>query len=345
MRPSRLRRATALLAALALALTACGGEDDGGATDGTETPGDATDGADGQADGADGQADAASQELGISVASFDLAVGEDRRLIAGVQTADLGLVGFGEVSFQIGYLGEDQAASEPVEVTTATATFLPVPGMEPEAEDPGQPTVLLGQEGTGVYEARVDLAEPGFYGLRVVAELEDGTSREGQAMFQVLPEALVPQVGSAAPATENLTIADVEAGEVDPRVVDSRAQGDNELDPRLHDTVIAEALEAGRPVVVAVSTPVYCVSRFCGPLVEEVTELAETYGDAADFVHLEVWENFDEQALNAAASEWIQTEIGGNEPWVFLVDGEGTIVGRWDNVLDVAELEEQLQAL
>jgi hypothetical protein len=58
-----------------------------------------------------------------------------------------------------------------------------------------------------------------------------------------------------------------------------------------------------------------------------------------------VWRDFEARELNEAAAEWIQTEAGGNEPWVFLVDGDGIVQGRWDNVVDVEDLERRLAEL
>jgi hypothetical protein len=331
MRRPALRRTPALLAAAVLLLTACatgGGDDPEGAADGdAPTPA------------------AAEEELAVIVASYDVAVGEDQRLLAGVLTPEAAQLAFGEVTFQLGFLG-GEAAGEAELVGDIPARYLPVLGLEPEIEPTAQPTVLLGQPGTGVYEAFVTLEEPGFYGLRVTAELEDGTTRRGQTTFQVLPEPEVPAVGDEAPRSENLTVADVEAGEVLPVAVDSRAQGEDDEVPdvHLHDTTVAEALDAGTPVVVILSTPTYCVSTFCGPLTAELADVARDYEDVAAFVHIEVWRDFEDQELNEAAAEWIQTAGGGNEPWVFLVDGEGTIQARWDNVLDVEDLEQRLQA-
>jgi peroxiredoxin len=97
--------------------------------------------------------------------------------------------------------------------------------------------------------------------------------------------------------------------------------------------------------VVVVSTPTYCVSQFCGPITETVEGLADEYGDVAEFVHLEVWEDFNENVLNDAAAAWIQTESGGGEPWTFLVGADGRIAARWDNVLDADELRDLLEEL
>lgn len=321
--PGRTNRLVAALAAVTLAAAACSSDD------------------------GNDRADAAPEdiELIVSVASFDVAVGSGQRLMAGVLAQDRSLLAFGQVTFQLGYLG-DQAMGQATLSQAANASFRGIPGMEPEGAS-SQPTLLSDTSGAGVYVAHVDLDEPGFWGLRVVAELADGRELEGQTTFAVLAEPQVVTVGEDAPRTENPTIDDVEAGTVEAVALDSRAQGDDATveDRHLHVTVIAESIAEGRPLVVVVSTPVYCMSRFCGPLTETLANTAQQFSDRADFVHLEVWENFDEQRLNPAAAEWIQTEDGGNEPWVFLVDEDGRIAARWDNVLDLRALENELDAM
>jgi hypothetical protein len=326
-----LRTSAAALLGL-LALAACT------ADDGEQDPAD------------DATAQAAETELRVDVASFDLHVGEQQRLLIGVATMDQGLIAHGEIDIAVGPLDEDDPEQAVVSQET-TARFLPVPGDEPEGGGE-QPTVLVGEPGTGVYEARVDLDEPGLWALQVTAELADGTTRTGSTVFpQRQPGGLaegpqVPAVGDEAPRSTNLTVDDVDGTEVLPIMVDSRAGEDTDVpDPHIHDITIADAIEDGRPVVALFATPRYCMSRFCGPITETFAELAEQYEDRAEFVHVEVWRDFDAQELNEAAAEWIQTEAGGNEPWTFLIDDEGTIVARWDNVLDLEELRHELEQL
>ena len=326
-RAPRAGRRLALATAAALVLVACGGDD-------TPVVGDAPD------------ADDELAELSVAIASFDISAGEERRLMAGVFSPTRQLVAFGEVEFGLAYLGEGEETDMEAELDqVVTASFLGVPGLEPEG-DASQPT-LVDDTGSGVYAATVDLERPGVYGLQVAAELDDGSVVTGQQAFTVAEHSEIPDVGDDAPAVDNFTIEDVEDGLVEPVAVDSRAQdGDIDvLDPRLHSTSVADALEAGRPAVVAITTPVYCQTRFCGPLTEVVADLADDYADRADFIHIEVWEDFDEQQLNDAAARWIQTEFGGNEPWVFLVDDDGRIAARWDNVLDVDALVAELDQL
>ncbi|MEX2532782.1 MAG: hypothetical protein WD360_02320 [Nitriliruptoraceae bacterium] len=286
-------------------------------------------------------------ELSIAVASFDLAVGEDQRLMAGVFTAERQLVIGGEVEFTLVYLGDADATAGTVD-GRYDATFLPVPGIAPADFDPDVAIPQLSTDtGAGVYQADVTFADDGYWGLQVRATFDDGTVAEGQQRFFVAEAAEVLQVGESMPRIANFTLDDVARGTIRSVALDSRAQNDGDQipDEHLHDTRIVDALDAGRPVVVLVATPVYCVSRFCGPLVDVIAALANDYGDAIAFVHLEVWEDFEEQQLNDAAAALIQTETGGNEPWLFVADETGTVMARFDNVLDEAELRRVLDML
>ena len=96
-----------------------------------------------------------------------------------------------------------------------------------------------------------------------------------------------------------------------------------------------------------VSTPVYCVSRFCGPITDEIDELAREYGDRVAFVHLEVWQDFEEQVVNPAAQEWIFPRDGSDarEPWVFVIGADGVVQARFDNVATDAELRAAVEAV
>jgi hypothetical protein len=295
-------------------------------------------------DGSDAAADvdprptvtASDEDLAVAVASFDLAVGEDERFIAGLLTPErVGIVG-GEAEMVF-----TPPAATTEDVVSTTATFLSVPGLEPDVPL-DQPTVVEAADGVGVYETTVGFDRPGYWELTVTATV-DGEERVGTTTFEVLEEHQIVDVGEPAPRTETLTVD----SDADAAAIDSRAAGDGDVpDPTLHDITIAEAIERGRPTVVVFSTPVYCVSRFCGPITDTVEDLAGTYGDRAEFVHVEIWQDFNEGVLNPAVEEWIlPPEGGGGEPWVFLVGADGNVAARWDNVLDREELVAHLDQL
>lgn len=303
----------------------------------------------------DAAADADPDELAVVVASFDLAVGDGQRLLAGVFTPDRRIVGGGEVEMMLSRPSED---GTPEPAGSATGRFLPVPGTDTPT-DLAAPTILdepaahehgSGQDGTphdhgdltaGVYAAEVDLDRPGIWELTVTATV-DGVLRKGSTAFEVLPGNEVPMPGDPAPRVATPTLDDG----LPPEAIDSRAISDGVVpDEILHTTDVADALAAGRPTVVVFSTPTYCTSRFCGPITDTVEELAHRYSDRAAFVHVEIWRDADAARMNAAVAPWIATEAGGNEPWVFLIGADGMIAARWDNVLDEAELTSLLEQL
>ena len=295
------------------------------------------------ATGCSSEQEPAFDELVAHVASFDMATGEDQRLLVGLFTGDNQPIGGGEIRVRIGRIPDgEQSADTQVQMSEAVdASFLPVPGKVPPSP-PASPAPL--DDGVGVYEAEVDLDQPGTWGVQVEVEA-GGEPITATAVFPVAEEHGVPTVGDPAPRVDNPTVDDPD---VAPAALDSRAQDEaTEVpDPELHDASIAEVLEAGRPMVVVISTPVYCVSQFCGPITETIAELSDTYDDRAEFVHLEVWEDFNAKELNPAAEEWIfDPQTGGNEPWVFLVGADGTIQQRWGNVLDAEELTTMLEEL
>lgn len=306
----------------------------------------------------DASVDGSDDSLSVAVASFDLAVGDDQRFIAGVLTPDRMVIGGGEVEMAFAYLPTD---GDPQPRGTTTASFLAVPGKEP-SETLSQPTVLGAAaahdhsdgadhshppdpaddpQAAGVYQTRVDLDQAGFWQVTATATI-DGEHRTGTAAFEVASEQEVPDVGDPAPIVETLTLDRA----VPTSAVDSRAIVDGHVpDPVLHTDDLADVLRSGRPAVVVFSTPVYCVSRFCGPITDTVEELAGVYNDRAAFVHVEIWSDRDAGELNVAVEEWIQTADGGSEPWVFLVGADGRIAARWDNVLDRDDLVSRLEQL
>ena len=323
--PPRLGRRALLLAGVGgLVLAACGGS--GG-------------------DGGSGASGTSGEGLVAEVASYEPVAGRNQRFIVGLFSEDRGMVSFGEADLSFSFLGAD-GGGEPRPGPSATATFQPLPGQDVPADGQG-PQYTSGAVARGVYGAEgIRFDEPGFWQVEVTAELDGGTER-ATAAFEVEDRTHVVDVGEPAPRTQNLLPGDADAP---PTAVDSRADPDGTVpDPELHSTTVADAIAAGRPVMVVVSTPVFCISRFCGPITDSVQELARRHGDRMDFVHIEVWRDFEANELNDAAAEWIWPDRQGDpaEPWVFLVGADGTIVERWDNVAtedDMARAVEDLLA-
>ncbi|HEX2054590.1 MAG TPA: hypothetical protein VHJ78_12805 [Actinomycetota bacterium] len=287
-----------------------------------------------------GQAD----QLAPQVASYDLAVGKQRFLV-GVLSQETELIGGGEVDLKFAYLGTRQEQTSGDIVSEQKATFLPIP---PEAgaavpEVPDRPSIVAGRQVNGVYSTEATFDRPGFWGVVVEADVEGEGRWTGRTTFQVNERHQFPWIGEEAPKSENLTLTSTDA----PRsAIDSRARDGKDVpDPELHGTTVAAAVASGKPTLLVVSTPTYCVSRFCGPVTDMVQGLAKDYAGQANFVHVEVWRDFEKQEVNRSAAEW--TLRGDNilEPWVFLIGPDGKISSRWDNVATRSEVEPALKEL
>ncbi|MGI8793184.1 MAG: hypothetical protein ACR2H3_08410 [Acidimicrobiales bacterium] len=315
-----------ILLVLALVGAACGGGESPSASPSTTAADDA--------------------QLVLTPANYELIAGSPQRVIAGIQTGGDGrLLAFGEVGFSFAYLGTKEApVQQPTTAFEATASYLPIPGQTLTLVAEDTPRLGNPSQGIGVYGASdVVFDRVGFWRVTATVDLA-GEAQSAQGVVAVKADGAVPAVGDDALATKNPVSG---ADGVDPASIDSRAKGSGTVpDGILHRTSIADALAAGRPLMIVISTPVYCQSRFCGPITDSVEALARAHEEGPmAFVHLEVWDDFEAKKVSPFASEWISTPDGAAEPWVFVVDATGKITHRFDNVATDAELSAAVAAV
>lgn len=323
------RRLVPAVIVLTLLVAACSGGDEPGSADPTTSPptGDAS-------------------TFSAQVASADLAVDSPERVQIGVfsSTADGGvqLLSFGRIDVTFSYLGAD-GGQTPTAGPATSAEYVPAPATS-EGGDGDGPTLTNPADARGVYQTPdITFPDAGIWNATVTAEVDGGAPMTLEAAFNVYPEHRIPAPGDEALATRNLTIHSKDAPAV---AIDSRAQdGAKVPDPELHDATIAGAIRAGTPVLVQFATPVYCQSRFCGPTVEAQEGLAAEYGDVAEFIHVEIWRNYDESTVNQAAAEWLLRGDELTEPWMYLIDADGVIVERWGPLFDLDDVRAALDGL
>jgi hypothetical protein len=187
------------------------------------------------------------------------------------------------------------------------------------------------------YYARVKFTYAGSWGVAIQATLKDGTVGTSNVAFFVREKSSIPVPGQKAIASDNLTKKDVK----------NVSEIDSGTPPNdMHDVKIKDAIAAGRPLVIVFSTPAYCTSRFCGPVNEEVEALQAIYKDRVDFVHIEIWRDFDKHVLNPTAKEWLSQPNGDvTEPWVYIVDKTGVIYDRFEGPSAKSVLEPDVKAV
>ena len=269
-------------------------------------------------DGSDGPADAATVVLPSTapfvpvLESSDLAVGETRLVLSLL----------------------DRAAPPrfPPGVTFTLRYFDPVTGGVRFRADHDLEVIPVGSE--TFYVAAAPLDRPGQWELQVIAALPNGESQlSARLPFLVAAAPLTPAVGAAAPATPTLTTADLPLAQL---------SSDRAPDPLLYEISVAGALRRGRPFVVLFSSLEACIVRqLCERALDQIKRLAPAAAVSA--IHVEPFRDAHGQGASAAAGALGDWHLR-NDPWLFVVAADGTILARFDTVVSDADLAAALAA-
>ena len=255
----------------------------------------------------------------IALASTDLAVGANRVVFAVIQMG-VGPLRDAEVEVQTFHLN---GAQPDTAKQTLQAAFRAWPG------------------GAGVYVIEPTFDAAGEWGLGIDARLPDGSKTKGGVRVNVAPTSLTPPIGSDAPRTVNKTARDV--AQLDELTTDTEPDAD------LYQKTIADALDEGRPLLVSFSTPAYCRTGTCGPQLDAIKQLKSERAGAANFIHVEVYDNpaeIREQGIASARVVPALVEWGlPSEPWTFVIDADGVIRAKFEGFVSAEELRESLDAL
>jgi hypothetical protein len=185
----------------------------------------------------------------------------------------------------------------------------------------------------GLYVAQLSFTRAGDWGVELLVSQAGGVFEPVRLAVTVEEAAATPAVGSAAPRSRNLIARDVK----NLRQIDTSLRPD----PRLHQVRIADAIAQGKPQLIVFATPQFCTTRMCGPVVDIVRTLLPTYGKRVAFTHQEIWQDFADKKVFPTVEEWRLF----TEPWIFVVDGQGIIRGKFEGLVTARELESALQQI
>jgi hypothetical protein len=185
----------------------------------------------------------------------------------------------------------------------------------------------------GLYLVRATFDQEGTWWVRLRPE---GMGPTQQAAFTVSATDEVPGVGDLAPAMKTSTLSDFSLDEI---------SSDDEPDPAFYQLSLDDALGNGRPTVVVFATPAFCVSQTCGPMLDQVKQVAPAHPNA-NFLHVEIYQNLDATSADdliivPAVLAWGLP----SEPWVFVIDSNGIVVARFEGAMKASELEAALEAV
>ena len=257
----------------------------------------------------------AVEELTVVVAATDLAVGRNR--------------------FAFGLLDVEG----PIRTPEVRVTFYHVDG------DPSKPAgqdmarfVRWPSSKAGVYVVQAQFPAPGRWGVVVeTPKVEGETPTFGQSGFIVKAESSSPALGEVPPPIVNRTASDV------PNLAELTSA--REPDPDLYRMTVADALESGRPSLIAFATPLFCSTATCGPQLQVLSALNERHAGKVNFIHIEVYENPHEMKEDFSAGR-VSPHMDQwgllTEPFTFVLDPDGRVASKFEGFATEEELEAAL---
>ena len=218
----------------------------------------------------------------------------------------------------------------------APAKFREVRGVNPHRHEGG--AIHNHVDARGVYVIdEVNFDRSGNWGAEFTVRTAAGDQPQVQGLaFAVVADPSAPGLGELVPASHNLTLSDV--GSIDE--IETRNPPDN-----MHDLSVAQALEEQKPFVVVFATPLFCVTKMCGPVTDVAAQLHDRYKERVNFIHIEPWD------LKVARNEGrlVQTDVMQewnlpSEPWVFVISDDGRVAARFEGLVSAEELEDKILA-
>ena len=191
----------------------------------------------------------------------------------------------------------------------------------------------------GVYVTLANFDAPGDWGAEITIARGTKTFKPIPFRFNVQEHSIELALGEPAPASVQATLASA----TDIEEIDSSSPPR----PAMHDITIADALKTRKPLVIAFATPAFCTSRTCGPVMDNVMDpLSQRYAANVIFIHVEPYVLRDLRETNIqnpvpATREWrLQSE-----PWVFIVNQDGKIAGKFEGIMAADEVDSVLAGL
>ncbi len=214
----------------------------------------------------------------------------------------------------------------------------------PDANGPEALTVQLARDGAPVgapitIARHADGVPIGYYPLETtfdapgtwtVSTTLDGNQVDQQFLVEPNGKSPIVQIGQAMIPVATPTTAD--AAGVTPICTRS---------PQcpFHGQTLTQALAAGTPVALMISTPQYCQTGVCGPVLDLVMEQAAAT-PGVTVVHAEVYTNPSAGPDPASAGLTPAVSAYGLsfEPSLFVARANGIVTARLDNIFDRGEL-------
>jgi hypothetical protein len=192
--------------------------------------------------------------------------------------------------------------------------------------------------GKAAYVAEMTLPRAGGYDATITLDGPGGRIGSGDFTLVAREQSPTPPIGSQAPSVRTPIAADV-GGNL--HLISS----DVFPDPRFYEHSVDELLAAHQPFVFTIYSPAFCPTTACGPLLRYMKEMISEFPGIA-FVHAEPYVMRDlggriQPVYEGGRYAWAPWSIAYGipvEPYVFVVDANGTIVASFELIVGSDEI-------
>lgn len=201
------------------------------------------------------------------------------------------------------------------------------------------------EDNRGVYVVEPTFGTVGAWKGAFTTSGANGTPETIEVGFDVREQGTTVAVGEQAPIVDTPTLDDV-GGNV------AAVSTDPDPEPAFYERSVADLLDEGTPFVLVFATPKFCKSAQCGPTLERVKAVAAQRPDFS-FVNVEPYElDVVDGALQPRLTPDGQldpveaADAFGllTEPYVFVIDGEGTVAAAFELIFSEDELLAAIEA-
>jgi hypothetical protein len=163
-----------------------------------------------------------------------------------------------------------------------------------------------------VYSADLDFPGPGEYRPVALVKEKGGWAKVGLRSIKVGEFEKIPRPGDKAPSIQTPTVQDVE----DLAELSTRVPPDTQNKVNYADVLGKE------PILLLFTTPKFCQSRVCGPVVDVAQQAQHRFEGKANFIHMEIYN--DNDPANGVRPQVRKFHLP-TEPWLFAINREGVV--------------------
>jgi hypothetical protein len=242
----------------------------------------------------------------------------------------------------------DSATNSPAAAPTRTASVRAWPDATGQSDTTSGTGTFMWSvpQVSGVYVTTLKFDTAGKWTAEFTTAAQGKAAETIPFTFDVQQHGSTIQVGQQAPSVKTPTLADA-GGNV------AAISSDTDPDPAFYQVSEDTALAQHEPFVIVFATPKFCVSRTCGPLLDQVKATAKTM-TGVTYINVEPYElAYKDGELQPVldANGQLQpveaTEKFGliSEPWIFVVDRTGKVTASFEGVVGPDELAAAIKAV